>query len=324
MEEKIMDIDKAIEKISRDTAEIIEVDELKEFIKRDEKVAYVGFEPSGKIHLGHALTIKKMKDLQDAGFKIKIFIANLHAYLNDKGTLEELNEISEYNIKCFKALGLKEEDTEFVLGSQRMSKEFMVRVFQAAKMVTIQRAQRSMAQVSRDETHNVAEALYPVMQALDIHDLNVDVAVGGMEQRKIHMLAREILPKMNFQAPVCIHIPLIHGTDGSDKMSSSKGNFIAIDDSPKEIKNKINKSFCPIGEVDGNPIMEMAHYYIFDNNEKMLIERPEKFGGNLELTEEELVDIYSKEELHPMDLKNTVSKYLIERFAPAREYMETH
>jgi tyrosyl-tRNA synthetase len=318
-----MDIDAAIENISKDTAEIIELDELKELLKRDEKVAYVGFEPSGKIHLGHALTIKKMKALQDAGFKIKIFIANLHAYLNGKGTLQELNEIADYNIKCFKALGLS-EDTDFILGSERMSKEYMVRVFQAATQITIQRAQRSMAQVSRDETHNVAEALYPVMQALDIDDLNVNVAVGGMEQRKIHMLAREVLPKLDMEAPVCIHIPLIHGTDGSDKMSSSKGNFIAIDDSPKEIKNKVNKSFCPIGVTDDNPVIEMAHYYIFDTNEKMLIERPEKFGGNLELTEEELLDVYAKEELHPMDLKNTVSKYLIEKFAPAREYMESH
>ncbi len=319
-----MDIDKAIENISRDTAEIIELDELKELLKKDEKVAYVGFEPSGKVHLGHALTIKKMKDLQNAGFKIKIFIANLHAYLNGKGTLEELNEVAAYNIKCFKALGLSEDSTEYVLGSERMSMEFMERVFQAATLISIQRAQRSMAQVSRDETHNVAEALYPIMQALDIHDLNADVAVGGMEQRKIHMLAREILPRMDLNTPVCIHIPLIHGTDGSDKMSSSKGNFIAIDDSPKEIKNKVNKSFCPTGVVEDNPVIEMAHYYIFDENEKMLIERPEKFGGNLELSEEELLDIYSKEELHPMDLKNTVSKYLIERFAPAREYMENN
>ena len=319
-----MDIDTAIENISRDTAEIIEIEELKELLKRDEKVAYVGFEPSGKIHLGHALTIKKMKALQEAGFRIKIFIANLHAFLNGKGTLEEINETAKYNIECFKALGLDENETDFILGSDRMSKEYMVRVFQAATQITIQRAQRSMAQVSRDETHNVAEALYPVMQALDIDDLNANVAVGGMEQRKIHMLAREILPKLGLEAPVCIHIPLIHGTDGSDKMSSSKGNFIAIDDSPKEIKNKVNKSFCPIGVVEDNPVIEMAHYYIFDEHEKMLIERPEKFGGNLELTEEELINIYSKEELHPMDLKNTVSKYIADRFASAREYMETH
>ena len=315
-----MDIEEAIANISKDTAEIIEVDELKEILKRDDKTAYVGFEPSGKIHLGHALTIKRMKALQDAGFKIKIFIADLHAYLNGKGTLEEIQETAKYNTECFKALGLS-EDTEFILGSDRMSAEYMFKVFKVAQTVTIQRAQRSMAQISRDETHNVAEALYPIMQALDIEDLGVDVAVGGMEQRKIHMLARESLPKFGISAPVCIHIPLIHGTDGSAKMSSSKGNFIAIDDNPKDIKTKINKSFCPAGVVEDNPVMELAHYYIFDENDKILIERPEKYGGNLELTEEELTDIYQKGELHPMDLKNTVSKYIIDRLEPAREYM---
>ena len=318
-----MDIDASVENISKDTAEIIEVEELKELLKKDEKRAYVGFEPSGKVHLGHALTIKKMKTLQDAGFKITIFIANLHAYLNNKGTLDELNEVAKYNIKCFKALGLS-EDTNFILGSDRMTPEYITEVFKAAKLTTIQRAQRSMALVSRNETHDVAQTLYPIMQALDIHDLDADIAVGGMEQRKIHMLAREILPRLGYRPPVCIHIPLIHGTDGSDKMSSSKGNFIAIDDTPKEIKNKIHKSFCPIGVSEDNPVMEIAHYYIFDTHEKILIERPEKFGGNLELTEEELIQTYENEDLHPMDLKNTVSKYLIERLAPAREYMENN
>ena len=316
-----MDTDSKLAAITKDTAEIIELDELKELMKQDEKTAYVGFEPSGKIHLGHALTIKKMKALQDAGFKIKIFIANLHAFLNGKGTMDELKEISDYNIKCFKALGLNEDTTEFVLGSERLTFEYISQVFEIAKDTTIARAQRSMAQISRGETHNVAEALYPIMQVYDIHDLNADVAIGGMEQRKIHMLAREVLPKVGFKAPVCIHIPLIHGTDGSDKMSSSKGNFIAIDDEPNVIKDKVNKSFCPTGVIEDNPVLEMAHYYIFDTNEKMLIERPEKFGGNLEVTEEELLKIYENKELHPMDLKNTVSKYLIEKFEPAREYM---
>jgi len=316
-----MNIEEHIANISKDTAEIIELDELRQLLQEDEKVAYVGFEPSGKIHLGHGLTIKKMKDLQDAGFKIKIFIANLHAFLNDKGTLEELNQIAQYNIKCFKALGLS-EDTEFILGSDRMTPEFIFKVFKAATMTSIRRAQRSMAQVSGGESHNVAEAMYPILQVQDIQDLNIDVAVGGMEQRKIHMLAREVLPKMGYDAPVCIHIPLIHGTDGSDKMSSSKGNFIAIDDSPKEIKQKINKSYCPIGVTEDNPVIELAHYYIFDEHESILIERPEKFGGNLELTEEELLTVYENEELHPMDLKNTVAKYLAERLEPARKYME--
>ncbi|MCD7781702.1 MAG: tyrosine--tRNA ligase [Methanosphaera sp.] len=316
-----MDIDTAIENITKNTLEVIEEDELREILKKDEKVAYVGFEPSGKIHLGHALTIKRMKALQDAGFTIKIFIADLHAYLNGKGTLEELAQTAQYNMKCFKALGLS-EDTEFVMGSDRMTREYIFKVIEASKHVTIQRAQRSMAQISRDESHNVAETLYPLMQVIDIYDLGVDVAVGGMEQRKIHMLARELLPKLELDAPVCIHIPLIHGTDGSDKMSSSKGNFIAVDDDPKTISKKINESYCPMGQTEDNPVLELAHYYIYDEHEKMLIERPEKFGGNLELTEEELLDLYSKKELHPMDLKNTVTKYLTDKLESVRVYME--
>lgn len=317
-----MDISEAIDNITRDTEEVVEVEELRKILEEDnKKTAYVGFEPSGKIHLGHALTVKRMMALRDAGFKIKIFIANLHAYLNGKGTLEELSEVSEYNIKCFKALGLV-DDTEYVMGSDRITPEYMTEVFKVAQAVTIARAQRSMAQISRDkDNHNVAEALYPIMQALDIKDLDVNVAVGGMEQRKIHMLAREILPKIGYNAPVCIHIPLIHGTDGSDKMSSSKGNFIAVDDDPKTIKDKVNKSFCPIGEVEGNPIMELAHYYIFDTEKTMHIKRPEKFGGDLNLTEVELHNVYAQEELHPMDLKNTVAEYLIEKLEPVRKYM---
>ena len=318
-----MDMGETIDNIARDTEEIINLDELKALLEKDgEKVAYVGFEPSGKIHLGHALTVKRMKALRDAGFKSKIFIANLHAYLNGKGTLDEIDELSDYNIKCFKALGLT-DDTEYVIGSERLTPEYMTKVFKAAQMITISRAQRSMAQISRNkDNHNVAEALYPIMQAFDIRDLKADVAVGGLEQRKIHMLAREILPKMGYQTPVCIHIPLIHGTDGSDKMSSSKGNFIAVDDTPEDIKKKINKSFCPIGEVENNPVMEIAHYYIFVDNEKIEIKRPEKFGGDLSLTEVELHNIYSEEKLHPTDLKNAVTTYLIEKLEPVRKYMQ--
>jgi tyrosyl-tRNA synthetase len=103
------------------------------------------------------------------------------------------------------------------------------------------------------------------------------------------MLARDNLPKLGFSSPVCIHTPLLHGTDGSDKMSSSKENFIAIDDQPKVIIEKIKKSYCPAGETEGNPILEIAHHFIFNERETLLIQRPEKFGGNLELTQEELI-----------------------------------
>jgi tyrosyl-tRNA synthetase len=318
-----MDINTTIDMIERGTLEIISHDELKEKLQKDSPVAYIGYEPSGKVHLGHAITVKKMIDLQKAGFEIKILLADLHAYLNEKGTLEEIKEISDYMKKCFLAFGLGDE-TEFILGSSfQTSQDYTYKIYELALSTTLARAKRSMAQITRHETdHRVAEVIYPLMQVVDMLFLDTDVAVGGMEQRKIHMLARENLPKIGSSAPVIIHTPLLHGTDGSEKMSSSKENFIAIDDSPEAIKKKIKNSFCPAGVVDGNPIVEIAKHFIYDNKDTLIIERPPKFGGNLELSYDELLRDYKDEKLHPLDLKNAVAKNLIEILEPVREYLD--
>jgi tyrosyl-tRNA synthetase len=108
--------------IEQGTLEVITPEELEAKLEKDEKTAYIGYEPSGKVHLGHAITVKKMIDLQKAGFRIKILLADLHAYLNGKGSLEEIEEIAEYNKRCFRALGLS-EDTEFILGSSFQTRE---------------------------------------------------------------------------------------------------------------------------------------------------------------------------------------------------------
>lgn len=318
-----MELESKLELVCRGLLEIVTPEELAEKIKKDDKTAYIGFEPSGKIHLGHAITIRKMMDLQEAGFKVKILLADLHAYLNGKGSLEEIKEVSDYNIRCFRALGLN-EDTVFVLGSTFQTKEdYTYKVYELALATTLARAKRSMAQITREsKDHKVAEVIYPLMQVVDMMFLETDLTLGGMEQRKIHMLARENLPKMGYEAPVCLHTPLLHGTDGSEKMSSSKGNFIAIDDSPEAIRDKIKKSYCPMGQVEGNPIIEIAEHFIFTESDTLLIERPDKFGGNLELTQEQLKDSYEKEKLHPLDLKNAVARELTKIFKVVREYLK--
>lgn len=319
-----MDLNSKMENIKRGTLEVVTEEELKDKIKKDKPIAYIGYEPSGSVHLGHAITVKKMIDLQNAGFKVKILLADFHAYLNGKGSLEEIEKISNYNKKCFRALGLS-EDTEFILGSSFQTLEdYTHKIYELALSTTLTRAKRSMAQITRDsKDHKVAEVIYPLMQVLDMIFLNVDVALGGMEQRKIHMLARESLPRMGYEAPVCLHTPLLHGTDGSDKMSSSKENYIAIDDEPDVIRKKLQKSFCPQGQVESNPVIEIAEHFVFTEDKTLLIERPEKFGGNLELNYKDLLEIYAKNELHPLDLKNSVIKRLIEILEPVREYLKS-
>ena len=319
-----MNIEEKIQLIEEGTLEVIDTEELKEVLKKDQPIAYTGYEPSGKIHLGHAVTVQKLKQLQKLGFKIKILLADYHAFLNGKGTVEEIAETAEYNKKCFQALGL-DETTEYVLGSSfQLEPDYTDKVYQLATMTTLKRARRSMDQVSRaDDNPKVASVIYPIMQTVDMAALEVDVALGGMEQRKIQMLARENLPRIGKEAPVCIHTPLIHGLDGDDKMSSSKGNYIAVDDDEKTIKDKIKKSYCPMGETEGNPILEIADHFVFSQQDTLVIERPEKFGGNLELSKDELYQMYGEENLHPMDLKNAITTYLIEFLKPVREFMES-
>ena len=159
-----MNINTNIENILKNTSEIISLEELKELLKKDKKRAYIGFEPSGKIHLGHFLQIRKMIDLQNAGFDIIILLADLHAYLNQKGSMEEIHQLAEYNKEIFKAMGLK---AEYVYGSEfQLEKEYTMDLYRIALKTTLKRARRSMEVIAREEENpKVAEVIYQIGRA---------------------------------------------------------------------------------------------------------------------------------------------------------------
>ncbi|WP_094226773.1 tyrosine--tRNA ligase [Methanolobus psychrotolerans] len=302
-----------LELIKRNVQEIVTEEELDKLLEtKEHPTAYVGYEPSGKIHMGHVLTVNKLLDLQKAGFKITVLLADVHAYLNKKGTLEEVREIADYNKRCFIALGLDEENTNFVYGSDyQLGHEYILNVLKLTRITTLNRATRSMDEVGRKmDDPTVSQMVYPIMQAVDIAMLGVDVAVGGIDQRKIHMLAREGLPSLGFAAPLCIHTPILLGLDG-EKMSSSNNNFISIDDSDEDIKKKVKKAFCPAEQINDNPIMELFKYHICPRYEEVVFERPDKFGGNLVCKGYgELEQVFASAQLHPMDLKSGAAKYM--------------
>lgn len=322
-----MNGEEKLDLIRSNTVEIITKNELKELIKEKESPrVYVGYEPSGKIHLGHMVSVNKLIDLQKAGFEIVVLLADLHAYLNNKGTMEEIGETARYNKECFIGIGLDPKKTRFVLGSEvQLTKEYFMEVQRLALVTTLLRARRSMDMVSKEEENpKVARVVYPLMQVIDMITLDVDVAVGGIDQRKIHMLARDNLPKVGYTPPVCIHLPIIHGIDGDEKMSSSKENFISVDDPENVIADKIKKAFCPMEKVEGNPILEIFKNHIFNRIGKVIIKRAEKFGGDLEFDNcRQLEDSYKKGDLHPQDLKNSASDYLVEILRPIREYLKS-
>jgi tyrosyl-tRNA synthetase len=162
--------------------------------------------------------------------------------------------------------------------------------------------------------------VYPIMQMADIAMLGVDAAVGGIDQRKIHMLAREHLPNFNYPSPVCIHTPILNGLDGK-KMSSSQGNYISVADSEDEIRKKCQKAFCP-PEIAENPILQIFQHHIFPRLPEITIKRPEKFGGDRTFAGyTELEAAYGKAEIHPLDLKKACGEGLVEILAPVRDYI---
>ncbi len=195
-------------------------------------------------------------------------------------------------------------------------------VLQLSQEITLNRATRSMDEVGRQMDHpTVSQMIYPIMQMADIMTLGADAAVGGIDQRKIHMLAREHLINFGYKAPVCIHTPILNGLDGK-KMSSSQGNYISVADTEDVIRKKCQKAFCP-PEIPENPILQIFQYHIFPRLPEVTLTRPEKFGGNRTFTSyAELETAYGKGEVHAMDLKKACGDGLVEILAPVREYLK--
>jgi tyrosyl-tRNA synthetase len=307
--------------VTRNTVEVVTEDELKNLLAKPQKKVYAGYEPSGEIHLGHLVTINKLMDMKEAGFEVIVLLADLHAFLNRKGTMEQVRELADYNRRCFEGLGLS--GVRYVLGSDlQLNPDYELNVLTLSQAITLNRAKRSMDEVGRQmEAPTVSQMIYPIMQMVDIASLGVDAAVGGIDQRKIHMLAREYLVTAGYPAPVCVHTPILNGLDGK-KMSSSSGNYISVADTVDDIERKCQKAFCP-PECEENPVLQILQYHIFPRVPEVVVRRPAKFGGDRTFTRyAEMEEAYRKGEIHPLDLKKTVARYLSDVLACVREYIE--
>ena len=317
------------------TEEVVTHDELTELFKTNSSPKhYIGLEISGFLHLGSLISTGfKINDFVKAGVKCKIFLADWHTLINDKlgGDWETISKVSKYYQDAFKLVC---PDAEIVLGSKLYEEktEYWSELVRFTKHMSLARTMRTLTIMGRSENEDkidVAKLLYPAMQAVDIHSLDVDIAHAGMDQRKIHMLVREIFPKMKWKVPVAVHHKLLPGLskpiDSNNsqpgKMSKSDPNSgIFIHNTDDEIMKKISKSWCEEANIQNNPLLEIARTVIFHEFNEMNIERPEKFGGNISYTNfEQLETDFAQKKLHPGDLKQTVGNYLVKIVSPIRE-----
>ena len=360
-----MDVEEKFNLIKKGTEEVLTDDDLKLYLETGIPLNhYIGFEVSGKIHLGTGvICMGKIKDFLDAGIKCSIFLADWHSYINDKlsGNMEKIKEVAVgYFKEGLKAsllcVGADPDKVDFALGTElyHYNDNYWETVIDVCKNTTLNRMQRSITIMGRKMGENIdfAKLLYPAMQVADIFIQNINFAHAGYDQRKAHVIARDVAMKMKKNnlvnttgekiKPICVHHHLILGlqkppiwpiSDESQlqelwaKMKMSKSipkSAVFIHDNPQEIKDKINSAFCPEGNITFNPILDWAKSIIFrEKDSHFLIERSAQYGGDIEFfSYQELEDAFLDKEIHPLDLKNGIANKIIDILSPAREHFE--
>ena len=344
------------------TEEILTEERLREYLKQNKKLKhYIGFEISGYVHIGTGLIcMQKVADLQKAGIETSVLLADYHSWINKKlgGDMDVIRRVAGGYFKealkeSLKVVKGDPSKTQFIMGTELYEKaglNYFDNVLKISMETTLSRIRRSISIMGRKqgETLHFAQLIYPAMQVADIFTLKVNLAHGGMDQRKAHVIAIDVGDKIFGYKPVALHHHVIMGLDTTRtqyqrileakkkrdremlenelielKMSKSRPkSAIFIHDSEREIRNRIRKAFCPMKETTLNPILELVKYLIVRQLEDKKIELINKKTGKKLIFEgyNDLERAYSKGLIHPLDLKEYVADKIIQILAPIRKY----
>lgn len=326
---KEMSVDEKMELITRNLQEVIGEDELRKLIEEKKEVSvYWGTMPTGSPHVSYFVPFLKIADFLKAGLRVKILIADLHAALDGVSweILEKRQKYYEAVIPAMiSAIGVDLKKLEFVRGSSfQMKPTYFEDVLKMSMKNSVNECIKAASEVVKlGDNPKLGGLIYPIMQALDEEYLGVDIQFGGMDQRKIFVFARENLPGVGYKRRVELLNPIIPGLIGKKMSSSVPGTKIDVLEDEESVKKKVNNAECVEGNVD-NGLMAFLKYVIFvikeDKGEKVKVERPAKYGGNVSYSSyEELERDFVAKKLHPMDLKTTVAKEINNLLAPIRK-----
>ena len=329
--------------ITKNLQEVLNPQIIKDVLEGEKRhlKLYWGTAPTGKPHCGYFVPMTKLAHFLKAGCEVTVLLADLHAFLdNMKAPLDVVNyraKYYEYSIKAIlKSINVPIEKLKFVVGSSyQLSPEYTLDLFRLANIVSQNDAKRAGADVVKQVANPLLSGLiYPLMQALDEEYLKVDAQFGGVDQRKIFVLAEENLPSLGFKKRAHLMNPMVPGLTQGGKMSASDPNSkIDLIEEPKQVKKKINAAFCSPGNVEDNGLLSFIEYVIApiqelkhgDNFFEFHIDRPEKFGGPITYKSfEELKTAFKEQTLAPPDLKLGVTEYVNELLEPIRKEYESN
>ena len=237
--------------ITKSIDEIIVRDSLIDKLNSGKKlVVKLGIDPTGsKLHLGHVVVLKKLKEFQELGHQIILIIGDFTARIGDpSGKNKERKTLSskeiENNMKTYKQQIEKILDlnkTKFVYNSQWLAKMDLKNIFELASKTTFaQIFERNDFRQRIEEGNDISylETLYPLMQGYDSVQLKADVELGGTDQKFNLLMGRQIQKRYKQKEQDVVIVKLLPGLDGA-KMSKSANNFISIDEKPFDMYSKV-------------------------------------------------------------------------------------
>lgn len=328
-----MDTAERTELVTRFTEEVVEESEIETLFEAGTPTAYIGYAPTGEMHIGHFTTMRKLADFIEAGIDVTVLVADLHAHLDDaKSPFELLDARSAYYEAAIEAMieasGASPDGVSFVRGTEfQLDEPYTLDLYRMLAETTLSRAQRAGSEVVRQSDNpKLGGLVYTLMQALDVAALGADIAYGGIDQRGIYMLAREQLPDHGYDKPTCVFAPLLSGLSGGKMSASEEGSKINLTDDNDSIEEKINGAYCPAAETEGNGVLEYLRFLVFpvldERDQTFVVERPEEYGGDLEYDDyDALEDDFVSGELHPADLKPAVAAAISTVIDPVRSHL---
>ncbi len=289
---------------------------------------YVGFEPSGKAHIGWKVLSLQLRRMLDADANVLIFLADWHAWVNDKfgGRMEDIQVTARYMEDCFRTLlgnppeGDGPGELRFLYASSIMdSGDYWARVLRCSKNMSLARVRRTFSIMGRSEDSSdgdLSRFFYPALQAADIFEMNIDVAIGGMDQRKAHMYMRDVADRWGWYKATCIHTPIISGLKSSGarmesfdhKMSKSDpSGAILLHDDEGRLAKKMRKAYLDPEQPD-SPVYELIEHIILPEFGEVIVTPKPEFGepstwNDLESFKAAVAD----GTLHPFDAKMGVA-----------------
>ncbi|PIR18152.1 MAG: tyrosine--tRNA ligase [Deltaproteobacteria bacterium CG11_big_fil_rev_8_21_14_0_20_49_13] len=247
-----MDIKHQLEVIRRGAVELISEEDIVAKLKKGKPLRVkAGFDPTAPdLHLGHTVLLQKMKQIQELGHHVIFLIGDFTAKIGDpSGRSETRPQLSDEeiakNIKTYESQVFKvldEKNTEVRFNSEWLGKMSVIEFARLGAKYTVARMLERDDFKKRIEAGtdiSVLEFYYPLMQAQDSVVLKADIELGGNDQKFNLLMGRTIQKRSDVEPQVVLTMPLLVGTDGVKKMSKSYGNYVGINESPKEMFGKL-------------------------------------------------------------------------------------